>query len=314
MNYSVELAPRNARGLKLQNPVMTASGTFGYGIEYAKVIDIQRLGAIVAKGITRLPRRGNPQPRLAETAAGLLNSIGLQNVGVEALVREKAPVWARWSVPVVVNVAGESVEEFVAIASTLEGVPGVAGLELNVSCPNVDAGGMEFGRDPGLAAEVTAAVKDVTTLPVIVKLTPNVSDITAIARAVVDAGADAVSLINTLVGMKIDVARRRPVLGFRTGGLSGPAVKPVAVYMVYKVAQVVDVPIVGIGGIATAEDALEFILAGATAVQVGTATFVRPQAPLEVLDGIERFLTQEGIADLAELIGAAQRDASLQPR
>ena len=306
MNLSVELAPHNKRGLQLKNPVMTASGTAGYGMEYAELVDIERLGAIVSKAITLKPRSGNPQIRLAETASGLLNSIGLQNVGVDTLIKEKAPIWSTWSVPVIVNIAGESIAEYGELAGKLEGVAGVSGIEINVSCPNVAMGGMEFGKSPEIAAAVTKAVKSRTTLPVMVKLTPNVTDITEIARAVVEAGADAVSLINTLTGMAIDVSNRRPFLGSVTGGLSGPAIKPIALYMVYQVSQAVDVPIIGCGGIASADDALEFIMAGATAIQMGTATMVNPNAPLEVVEGMERFMQGEGINDIAELVGVAR--------
>ena len=306
MNLSVELAPHNKRGLQLKNPVMTASGTAGYGMEYAELVDIERLGAIVSKAITLKPRCGNPQIRLAETASGLLNSIGPQNIGVDALIKEKAPVWATWDVPVIVNIAGESIAEYGELARKLEGVTGVSGIEVNISCPNVAMGGMEFGKNPEIAAEVTEAVKSGTNLPVIIKLTPNVTDITEIARAVVEAGADAISLINTLTGMAIDVSNRKPFLGSITGGLSGPAIKPIALYMVYQVSQAVDVPIIGCGGIAFADDALEFIMAGASAVQMGTATMVNPGAPLEVVEGLQRFMEREGISDIAELIGAAR--------
>ena len=306
MNLSVELAPHNKRGLQLKNPVMTASGTAGYGMEYAELVDIERLGAIVSKAITLKPRCGNPQIRLAETASGLLNSIGLQNIGVDALIREKAPVWATWDVPVIVNIAGESIAEYGELARKLEGIAGISGIEVNISCPNVAMGGMEFGKNPEIAAEVTEAVKSRTTLPIMVKLTPNVTDITEIARAVVEAGADAISLINTLTGMAIDVSNRKPFLGSITGGLSGPAIKPIALYMVYQVSQAVDVPIIGCGGISFADDALEFIMAGACAVQMGTATMVNPNAPLEVVEGLERFMEREGISDIAELIGAAR--------
>ena len=306
MNLSVELAPHNKRGLQLKNPVMTASGTAGYGMEYAELVDIERLGAIVSKAITLKPRSGNPQIRLAETASGLLNSIGLQNVGVDTLIKEKAPIWSTWGVPVIVNIAGESIAEYGELAGRLEGVAGVSGIEINVSCPNVAMGGMEFGKSPEIAAAVTKAVKSRTTLPVMVKLTPNVTDITEIARAVVEAGADAISLINTLTGMAIDITNRRPFLGSVTGGLSGPAIKPIALYMVYQVAQAVEVPIIGCGGIACTDDALEFIMAGATAVQMGTATMVNPNAPLEVVEGLQRFMEGEGINDIAELVGVAR--------
>ena len=306
MNLSVELAPHNDCGLRLKNPVMAASGTAGYGVEYAMVVDIERLGAVISKGVTLQPRAGNPQVRLAETASGLLNSIGLQNVGVDAVVDEKAPIWRTWSVPVVVNIAGESVEEYAEIARKLDGVGGVSGIEVNVSCPNVAMGGMEFGRSVETAAAVTEAVRRATSLPVIVKLTPNVTDIVAIARSVVEAGADAISLINTLTGMAIDVTSRQPCLGGVTGGLSGPAIKPVALYMVYQVCGAVDVPVVGCGGIMSARDALEFIMAGARAVQIGTAAMVDPHTPVDVVDGLGRFLDEEGIEDIGELVGAAR--------
>jgi dihydroorotate dehydrogenase (NAD+) catalytic subunit len=305
VNLSVELAPRCKRGLLLANPVMAASGTFGYGLEMAKELDIQRLGAIVCKGTTLRRRRGNPQPRTVETPAGMLNSIGLQNMGVEALIRDIAPIWATWRVPVVVNIAGESIEEYARLARRLDGVAGVSGLELNISCPNV-ATGMEFGSSPQMAAAVTAAVRRKTTLPVIVKLTPNVSDIASVARAAADAGADALTLINTFPAMAIDVKNRRPALGWTFGGLSGPALKPIALRLVYQTAAAVDVPLIGCGGIMSGLDAMEYIMAGASAVQVGTATFVNPRATLDVMESIERFMQGEGVTDVHELIGAAR--------
>jgi len=304
VNLSIELAPANKRGFRLKNPVLTASGTFGYGDEEGHLFDIQRLGAIICKGTTLEMREGNPQPRLAETPRGLLNTIGLQNIGVEALIREKAPVWAGWSVPVIVNIAAESIEGYAKLARRLDGVAGVAGIEVNISCPNVSAGGMEFGIAPRPAAAVTRAVREATSLPLLVKLTPNTSDIVAVAAAVVEAGADCVSLINTLKGMAIDIKKRRPVLGNICGGLSGPAIKPVALRMVYEVASILPVPVVGCGGIFSAEDALEFIMAGASAIQVGTATLVSPRAPLDILEGIEGFMEKEGIPDIKEIIGA----------
>ncbi len=306
MNLSVQLAPRNQSGLLLTNPVMTASGTFGYGTEYSHLFDIGKLGAIVCKGTTLSPRDGNAQPRLVETAGGLLNSIGLQNIGAGALIKEKAPVWASWRVPVIVNIAGETPSDYARLAGMLDGVAGISGLEVNISCPNVKAGGAEFGTDPAAAARVTAAVRAATSLPLLVKLTPNTGDIVGVAQAVARAGADAISLINTLKGMAIDINRRRPLLGSITGGLSGPAIKPVALAMVYEVAGSVDLPIVGCGGITCASDAIEFIMAGASAVQVGTASFANPRALLDVLEGIERFMEKEGIEDIAELIGAAR--------
>jgi dihydroorotate dehydrogenase (NAD+) catalytic subunit len=285
--------------------VIIAAGIAGYGIEYVEIADIQKLGAVVCKGTTLMPREGNVQPRLVETAGGLLNSVGLENIGVDALIEKEAPVWARWRVPVIVNVAGETIDEYVAVTSKLEGVPGISGIELNISCPNVAAGGMEFGVDPKLAARVTSAVKATTTLPVIVKLSPNVNDIKEIALAVEEAGADAISLINTLKGMAIDIDQRKPCLGNIAGGLSGPVIKPVALYMVFEAARVVHIPVIGCGGIACAEDALEFIMAGATAVQIGTATLTNPQVGLDVLEGIKSFLRQNGVQNLAELIGSA---------
>lgn len=307
MNLSVQLAPENQYGLLLANPVMTASGTFGYGTEYRHLFDIQQLGAMVSKGTTLQPRAGNPQPRLAETACGLLNSIGLQNIGVKALIRDKAPLWAKWRVPVIVNIAGETIDDYAQLASELDGVAGVSAVEVNIGCPNVEAGGAEFGANPDAAASVVVAVKAKTSLPVLVKLTPNTADIARVAIAVAEAGADAISLINTLKGMAIDIARRRPFLGNITGGLSGPAVKPVALYMVYEVAAVVAVPIIGCGGITTARDAIEFLVAGASAVQVGTANLTDPRAPFDVLEGIRKFMAGEGIEDIDELIGAVRR-------
>jgi dihydroorotate dehydrogenase (NAD+) catalytic subunit len=290
----------------LANPVMTAAGTAGYGGEYEEIADLQKLGAIVCKGTTLLPREGNAQPRLVETAGGLLNSVGLENIGVDALVREKAPLWANWQVPVIVNVAGETVDEYAAVASKLEGVAGISGIELNISCPNVSAGGMEFGVDPRLAARVTSAVRSVTSLPLIVKLSPNVTDIKAIALAVEGAGADAITLINTLKGMAIDIDRRKPCLGNVVGGLSGPAVKPVALFMVFEVARAVSIPLIGCGGIACAKDALEFLMAGATAVQIGTANLTSPSICLSTLEGIERFMLNHGVRNVAELVGVGR--------
>ena len=304
---TVQLAPDSKKGLLLQNPVMTASGTFGYGTETSDcaLFDIEQLGAVVCKGTTVEPREGNPQPRLCETPSGLLNSIGLQNIGIDALIREKAPVWAKWRVPVIVNIAGRTVNDYAEIARRLDGVEGIAGIETNISCPNVKCGGAEFGANPESAAEVTRVVKQATNLPVIVKLTPNTGNIVGIAEAVAAAGADALTLINTLQGMAIDIRRRRPVLGNVSGGLSGPAVKPVALNIVYRVAGAVHIPIIGCGGIFSAVDALEFIMAGASAVQVGTANFSNPLAPLEVIDGIKAFLEREGVKNINEIVGAA---------
>ena len=289
----------------LDNPVIAASGTVGYGTEYCELIDIQKLGAIVCKGTTLMPREGNPQPRIVETAGGLLNSVGLENIGIEAVIRDKAPVWAGWWVPVIVNIAGETIDEYVQVASKLEGVTGVSGIELNISCPNIAAGGMEFGINSRLAAELTAAVKAVTSLPLIVKLSPNVTDIGEIALAVQDAGADAISLINTVKGMAIDTGKGKPSLGSITGGLSGPAIKPIALYMVYEVANLVHIPLIGCGGISSATDALEFIMCGASAVQIGTASLHNPHAMLDILEGMRNSVRDRGIHHLSELIGIA---------
>jgi len=306
-DLSVQLAPRNKRGLLLANPVMTASGTFGYGTEYSQVFDIQRLGAIICKGTTLEPREGNPQPRLFETASGLLNSIGWQNIGVKALIKEKSPIWSGWRVPVIVNIGGDTVDDYARLAKELDGVAGISGIEVNISCPNVKVGGAAFGVNPDSAAGVTAAVRAATSLPVIVKLTPNTNDITGVAKAAAAAGADSISLINTLRATAIDINKRRPAIGNVICGLSGPAIKPVALAMVYEVAGSVNVPVIGCGGITSAEDAIEFIMAGASAVQVGSATFGNPRASLDVLEGIERFMEKEGIKSLGEIIGAARR-------
>ena len=285
---------------------MVASGTFSYGLEYAKVLDVQRLGAIVSKTTTLLPRAGSPVQRIDETPAGMLNSIGLQNVGVANLKRDLAPAWARWRVPVIVSILGSTVEEYGACAAALDEVDGVAGLELNISSPNAQQGGMEFGQDPAVAASVTAACVRSTQLPVIVKLTPNVTSIVDVARAVEDAGASALTVINTLQGMSIDVRAKKPRIARVFAGLSGPAIKPVALRMVWQVAGAVKVPVIGCGGISTATDAIEFILAGASAVQVGTATFRDPQTPIRVLDGIKAHLAATGVDDIRDLVGAAR--------
>jgi dihydroorotate dehydrogenase (NAD+) catalytic subunit len=301
----VELAPSNARGLHLRNPVMVASGTFGYGTEYRDVVEVDRLGAVVSKGITVKPRAGNPTPRIAETPAGMLNAIGLQNIGVQRVVSEMAPLWATWSVPVIVNISGESLDEFEHLAATLDGVSGIAGLELNISCPNITRGGRLFADDAESAAAATRAVRRNTSLPMMVKLSPNVNDIASIARAVEAEGTDAISLINTLVAMQIDLERRRPRIANVTAGLSGPAVRPVAVRMVYQIAQAVSIPIVGIGGIAQTDDALEFLMAGASAVQVGTANFVNPRASTEIIDGLDDYTARHQLTHIRDIVGAA---------
>jgi dihydroorotate dehydrogenase (NAD+) catalytic subunit len=293
----------NVGGIEMKNPVMTASGTFGYGEEYADFVDLNRLGAIVVKGITKEEKSGNPPPRIIETPAGMLNAIGLQNVGVEAFISKKLPYLKRYDVPVIVNINGEKIQDYVQLAQRLDSVKGVAGLEVNISCPNVERGGMSFGVDANLTHQVVESVRKNTNLPLIVKLSPNVTDITKIALTAESAGADALSLINTLLGMAINIRTRRPMLANITGGLSGPAVKPIAVRMVWQTARVVKIPIVGMGGIMAAEDAIEFFLAGATAVAVGTANFVNPRASLDIIDGIRDFLMEQGISSMKELVG-----------
>jgi dihydroorotate dehydrogenase (NAD+) catalytic subunit len=302
--HGVDLSVEAARGLWLKNPVLTASGTFGQGVEYAELIDVARLGAIVNKGTTPRARPGNPQYRIAETPAGILNSIGLENPGAEEVARKYGRVWAKLGVPVIVNVAGYSVRDYVFVVEALDGTPGVIAFELNVSCPNVE-GGMLFGTEPGLAAEVTRAVKDATDKPVIVKLTPNAPDVVAVARACEAAGADGLTAINTVLGMKIDVAKRRPVLGSGSGGLSGPAIRPLALHLTFQVAQAVSIPIIGAGGVTNANDALEFMMAGASAVQVGTATFADPTAPLSVIEGLAAYVRAQGLTSIRDIVGAA---------
>ena len=293
--------------LKLRNPVMTASGTFGYGEEFGSLVNLHRLGAIIVKGISLLPRQGNPPPRIAETACGMLNAIGLENVGLERFFTEKLPFLKGIDTPLIVNILGDSVEDYQQLAERLDAEEKVAALEVNISCPNVKKGGVAFGTDPDMAHAVTKAVCNKFSRPVIVKLSPNVTDIAMIARAVEEAGADAVSLINTVLGMGIDIESCRPKLANIFGGLSGPAIKPIALRMVWQVADSVSIPIIGIGGITTSEDALEFLLAGATAIQVGTANFINPQVTEEIIQGIEAYLEKKGIASLEELIGKAKR-------
>ncbi len=300
----IDLAVDAARGLRLKNPVLTASGTFGQGVEYAELIDVSRLGAIVNKGTTVLARPGNPQYRIAETPSGILNSIGLENPGAAGVAKKYAKAWRELGVPVIVNVAGYSVDDYVTVVSEFAGIQSVVAYELNISCPNVK-GGMLFGFDPDLAGEVTAAVKQETDLPVIVKLAPNAPDIVAVARAIEQAGADGITAINTVLGMRIDTKKRRPVLGTGSGGLSGPAIRPIAVHITYQVAQAVSIPIIGAGGVTSAEDALEFLMAGASAVQVGTATFADPLAPLRVVEGLAAYVRAHGLSSIREIIGIA---------
>ncbi len=300
----------NIGSLELANPVMTASGTFGYAREFENLMNLHRLGAVIVKGISLYPRAGNPPPRIMETACGMLNAIGLQNVGVDRFITEKMNYLAGLNVPVIVNILGDSLAEYEEITARLAGVPGVAAIEVNISCPNVKKGGVAFGTDPAMAAAVTSAVKKKADVPVMVKLSPNVSDITLIARAVEAAGADSISLINTLIGMGINLKTKRPVLANVIGGLSGPAIKPVALRMVFEVARVVSVPVIGIGGIESAEDALEFMLAGATAVQIGTANFVNPRASEDVVDGISAYAVAEKLTSIRSIIGGLRLDSS----
>ena len=298
MNTKVNLA-----GVELKNPVMVASGTFGSGAEYSEFVDLNRLGAVVTKGVASVPWPGNPAPRIAETASGMLNAIGLQNPGIDLFSKRDLPFLEKYDTKVIVNVCGHSTEEYLDVVERLAGEPRVDMLEINISCPNVKEGGIAFGQDPRAVEAITKAVKAKAKQPIIMKLSPNVTDITVMAKAAEAGGADCLSLINTLTGMKIDIERQTFAIANKTGGLSGPAVKPVAVRMVYQVANAVKIPIIGMGGICTAEDAMEFILAGATAVSIGTANFANPYTTVEVIDGIEAYMRRHGVEDVNELIG-----------
>jgi dihydroorotate dehydrogenase (NAD+) catalytic subunit len=293
----------NIGGLELQNPVMTASGTFGYGREYAPYMDLNRLGGIVVKGLSLEPSKGNPPPRIVETACGMLNAIGLENVGVDAFIRDKLPFLKTLRVPTIANIYGKTVAEYARLAERMEPLEAVKGLEVNISCPNVKEGGVAFGADPKLAHEVVDAVRARTTKALMVKLSPNVTDIALMARVAADAGADALSVINTITGMAVDLSTRRSKLANITGGLSGPAIKPIALRMVWQCAQAVNIPVIGIGGIMNATDALEFMMVGATAVQVGTANFINPDCAIGILDGMQAWLQEQGIDDVKKLIG-----------
>jgi dihydroorotate dehydrogenase (NAD+) catalytic subunit len=297
-NLSIDFA-----GIKLKNPVLTASGTFGYGQEYEEFVDLNKLGGVIVKGVSLKPIKGNPPPRIWETPSGMLNAIGLENPGVDVFLNEKLPYLRKFDTAVIVNVFGYSLEEYVGVVERLDGVPGVSGLEVNISCPNVKAGGIVFGTNVTSAFDLLSAVRKATKLPLIAKLSPNVTNITEFAKAAQDAGCDGLSLINTLLGMAIDVRCMKPRLANCTGGLSGPAIRPVAVRMVWQVAKSVQLPIIGMGGIVTGEDAMEFILAGASAVAVGTANFINPRATLDVLAGIESLLLQQGMTDIRDSIG-----------
>jgi dihydroorotate dehydrogenase (NAD+) catalytic subunit len=302
---AVDVSVDLGRGLVLENPILVASGTFGYGVEYGEVVDVERLGAICCKGTTLRPRSGNPPPRVTETPGGMLNSIGLQNPGVDAVIDRYAGIWASWNVPVIVNVAGESIDDYVEVVRRLEGVAGVSGIELNISCPNVGKGGLQFAIDRDAAAAVTRAVRAATDLPLIVKLSPNLPDVRPIARAIADAGADALSAVNTVSGMALRPDRSGPLLGNVYGGLSGPAIKPVALRIVYEVAQVVDIPIVAIGGVTSIDDVLDYLAAGAVAVQVGTAIFADPVLPVRLVDELRAACVARGLSAYGALVGTA---------
>ncbi|MGI5892297.1 MAG: dihydroorotate dehydrogenase [Bacillota bacterium] len=291
-------------GIDFKNPVLTASGTFGYGREFAELYDLSLLGGIVVKGTTIEPREGNLPPRIAETPAGMLNSVGLQNPGVDKVIKDELPWLAQYNTRVIVNISGHDLPSYCAVAQKLADNPHISALEVNISCPNVKCGGMAFGTDPQMAAQITKALREISTVPLIVKLSPNVTDIVSIAQAVEEAGADAVSLINTLLGMAIDIKTRRPIIANVVGGLSGPAVKPVALRMVWQVARAVKIPVIGIGGIMNSEDALQFLLAGASAVQIGSANFYDPFAAPKVVAGVKEWLDEQGVADIKKIIGA----------
>lgn len=293
----------NVAGIAMKNPVMTASGTFGYGQEFTPFFDLNRLGAIVIKGLSLEPSPGNPPPRTVETCGGMLNAIGLENVGVEAFVKDKLPFLQTLDTVVILNIYGRNMDEYGAITRRLEGIEGLAGLEVNISCPNVKAGGLAFGTDPKMAFQVTKTVREKTDLPLIVKLSPNVTNIATIARSVEDAGADALSLINTIMGMAVDINTHRPKLANVIGGLSGPAIKPIALRMVWNAVQAVDIPVVGIGGIMNATDALEFLIVGARAIQVGTANFVNPKTAVEIVDGLSAFLSKHNLSHINQIQG-----------
>lgn len=290
----------------MKNPIMAASGTFGYGEEYRDYIPINRLGALITKGISPKPQAGNPPPRLVETIGGMLNAIGLQNIGVDALIEEKISRLKKFGTPIIINIFGTTLKEYEEVARRLEGIRGIAGLEVNISCPNLKSGGISFGTDPREVFKVVSKVRESSSRPIMVKLSPNVTDITVIARSAEEAGADAISLINTLTGMAVDVETRAPKLGNITGGLSGPAIKPIALRMVWEVYNKVNIPIVGMGGIFNAQDALEFIIVGASAVQIGTAHFLNPSVDLEVIAGLEKYLKDHCISSIRNLVGSLE--------
>ena len=301
VNLSVDIG-----GIEMKNPIMAASGTFGYGEEYNDYIPINRLGALITKGISFTPHAGNPPPRLVETTGGMLNAIGLQNIGVTSLIEEKIPYLKKFGIPIIVNIFGTTLREYGEVTKSLEGISGIAGIELNISCPNLKRGGISFGTDPREVFKVVSKVRTLSSHPLMVKLSPNVTDIRVIARSAEEAGANAISLINTLTGMAVDVETRTPKLGNITGGLSGPAIKPIALRMVWEVYNEVNIPIVGVGGIFNAQDALEFIIVGASAVQIGTAHFINPRASVEVIVGVENYLKDHHIKTIQDLVGSLE--------
>ncbi|MGD9054730.1 MAG: dihydroorotate dehydrogenase [Desulfobacterales bacterium] len=296
--------------IKLQNPVLTASGTFGYAQEFEGLLDLNRLGGIIVKGLALQPTKGNPPPRIVETPCGMLNAIGLENVGIDAFTDQKLPFLKTLSPPIFANIYGTCIEDYAELAARLEVLEDIAGVEVNISCPNVKAGGIAFGADPQVAHRVVESVREKTTKHLMVKLSPNVTDITLIAQAAEQAGADSLSMINTVTGMAIDIETRRPKIANITGGLSGPAIKPIALRMVWQVVQATNIPVVGIGGIISAEDALEFLIAGASAVQIGTANFINPQVTTDIIDGLEMFLAQRKIARVVDIIGTLETNLS----
>lgn len=300
MNTKISIA-----GVEFKNPVTTASGTYGSGIEYGQFVDLNRLGAVTTKGVANVPWSGNPTPRVAETYGGMLNAIGLQNPGVDVLIKRDIPFLKQYDTKIIVNVCGKTVEDYIEVVEKLSDAP-IDLLEINISCPNVKEGGIAFGQDPKMACEITREIKRYAKQPVVMKLSPNVTDIALMAKSVQEGGADAISLINTLTGMKIDIYRRKFLLANKTGGMSGPAVKPVALRMVYQAAHAVQIPVIGMGGISTAEDAVEFLMAGATMVAVGTANFINPTATIDVIEGIEKFMEENKVEDIHELIGCVQ--------
>ena len=306
IDLRTQIASSGKSELVLKNPIMVGSGTFSNGVELSKRFDINKLGAVVSKGTTLRPRLGNPTPRTVETAAGMLNSIGFQNVGLSAVINDYAPRWQNWDTPVVVNIMGENFSEYIELVEALDGISGVAAVEVNISCPNVEAGGLEFGQDPRLAGELIKAIRESVQLPILVKLTPSVADPRTVAASVAKAGADALTIFNTIPGMAIDIEKRKPTLGATFGGLSGPAIKPVALRHVFLVGKEMDIPIVASGGIVSGTDVVEFIMAGASAVQVGTATFVRPDAAWQILNELVIWCDSNGIKSLSEIRGVAK--------